>query len=120
MGQTDGRTDGRTLDRLKTLYYAAGVIIIGRVSTRRSLTAWCGSVVVAGAAAVVAVRVALVEISDCRRTPSPTPVTEITAYMPRTTERERILLTKAIIQYQYHKTITSGRLPEGAKRMFTQ
>jgi len=27
--------------------------------------------------------------------------------------RERILFTKANIQYQYHKTITSGRLPEG-------
>jgi len=26
---------------------------------------------------------------------------------------ERIFFTKAIIQYQYHKTITSGRLPEG-------
>ena len=34
--------------------------------------------------------------------------------------RERILFTKANIQYQYHKTITSGRLPEGAKRTFTQ
>ena len=29
-------------------------------------------------------------------------------------EREGgILFTKANIQYQYHKTITSGRLPEG-------
>ena len=28
-------------------------------------------------------------------------------------EREIILFTKANIQYQYHKTITSGRLPEG-------
>jgi len=27
-------------------------------------------------------------------------------------ERERFLFTKANIQYQYHKTITSGRLPE--------
>jgi len=27
--------------------------------------------------------------------------------------RERILFIKANIQYQYHKTITSGRLPEG-------
>ena len=33
---------------------------------------------------------------------------------------ERILFTKANIQYQYHKTITSGRLPEGAKRTFNQ
>jgi len=31
----------------------------------------------------------------------------------RRLQRERILLTKANIQYQYHKTITSGRLPEG-------
>jgi len=28
-------------------------------------------------------------------------------------ERERFLFTKANIRYQYHKTITSGRLPEG-------
>ena len=27
--------------------------------------------------------------------------------------RERILFTKANIQYQYHKTITSGKLPKG-------
>jgi len=31
----------------------------------------------------------------------------------REREREIILFTKANIQYQYHKTITSGRLPEG-------
>ena len=31
----------------------------------------------------------------------------------RDRQRERILFTKANIQYQYHKTITSGRLPEG-------
>jgi len=31
----------------------------------------------------------------------------------REREREKILFTKANIQYQYHKTITSGRLPEG-------
>jgi len=28
-------------------------------------------------------------------------------------EKERILFTKANIQYQYHETITSARLPEG-------
>ena len=27
-------------------------------------------------------------------------------------ERERILLNKTNIQYQYHKTIISGRLPD--------
>ena len=44
------------------------------------ITLRSGSVVVAGTAAVVAIRVALVEISDCRRAPAPTTITVRTAY----------------------------------------
>jgi len=46
----------------------------------RRLTCRACFVVVASAAAVVAVRVALVEISDCRRTPSATAVAVLAAF----------------------------------------
>ena len=43
---------------------------------------------------------------NVKKSSSPTPLRE----------RERFLFAKANIQYQYHKTITSGRLPDGITR----
>ena len=59
--------------------------------------------------------------TSCASDRSPTEVREPNYYRPHRSigcglllhVRERILLTKTNIQYQYHETIISGRLPAG-------